>query len=72
MQPATSSWWSTGKNAPKSSDTEKNPDVHRLLYYLDPIIYIHVHVGVHRLYAQNMIPGSGFRMQNDSILACTL
>ena len=28
MQPATSSWWSTGKNAPKSSDTEKNPDVH--------------------------------------------
>ena len=27
MQPATSSWWSTGKNAPKSSDTEKNPDV---------------------------------------------
>jgi general stress protein 26 len=29
MQPATSSWWSTGKHAPKSSDIEKNPDVHR-------------------------------------------
>jgi hypothetical protein len=27
MKPATSSWWSTGKNAPKSSDIEKNPDV---------------------------------------------
>ena len=30
MQPATSSWWSTGKNAPKSSDIEKDPDVRSL------------------------------------------
>ena len=27
MQPATSSWWSTGKNAPKSSEFKLNPDV---------------------------------------------
>jgi hypothetical protein len=27
MQPATSSWWSAGKNAPKSSEFKLNPDV---------------------------------------------
>jgi hypothetical protein len=28
MQPATSSWWSTGKNAPKSSEFKLiNPDI---------------------------------------------
>ena len=44
MQPATSSWWSTGKNAPKSSDTEKNPDILRDLQrnvWVCTSVYLH-------------------------------